>query len=90
MGLEKGAVCAWRDVKAQRRSEAEAAAAILGADIEFLDVGDYPLRIGEAVLDRLVDVYRELKPAFVLTHALRRSLQLRPFPRLPTLRRKRG
>ena len=58
------------DVKAQRRAEAEEAAAILGAEIEFLDVGDYPLRVGEAELHRLVDVYRELNPAFVLTHAL--------------------
>lgn len=30
------------DVKAQRRAEAEEAAAILGAEIEFFDVGDYP------------------------------------------------
>lgn len=58
------------DVKAQRRAEAEEAAAILGAEIEFLDAGDYPLRVGEAELDRLVDVYRALNPAFVLTHAL--------------------
>jgi 4-oxalomesaconate hydratase len=58
------------DVKAQRRAEAEEAAGILGAEIEFLDVGDYPLRVGEAVLERLVDVYREERPAFVLTHAL--------------------
>jgi 4-oxalomesaconate hydratase len=58
------------DVKAQRRAEAEEAAGILGATIEFLDVGDYPLRVDEAVLDRLVDVYREERPAFVLTHAL--------------------
>ncbi|MCJ2087780.1 PIG-L family deacetylase [Methylobacterium sp. E-005] len=58
------------DVKARRRAEAEEAAGILGAEIEFLDVGDYPLRVGEAVLDRLVDVYREERPAFVLTHAL--------------------
>src|SRR4051795_6997973 len=52
------------DVKAQRRAEAEEAASILGAEIEFLDVGDYPLRVGEVVLDRLVDVYREERPAF--------------------------
>ena len=58
------------DVKAQRRGEAERAAAILGAEIEFFDVGDYPLRANDAVLERLVDIYRELKPAFVLTHAL--------------------
>ncbi|SMD01691.1 PIG-L deacetylase family protein [Rhizobium sp. RU36D] len=58
------------DVKAQRRDEAERAAAILGAEIEFFDAGDYPLRSSEAMLDRLVDIYREVKPAFVLTHSL--------------------
>jgi 4-oxalomesaconate hydratase len=58
------------DVKAQRRDEAERAAAILGAEIEFFDAGDYPLRLSEAMLERMVDIYREVKPAFVLTHAL--------------------
>ncbi|MGF1621948.1 MAG: PIG-L deacetylase family protein [Rhodomicrobiaceae bacterium] len=58
------------DVKAQRREEAERAAQTLGASIEFLDAGDYPLRITEAMLDRVVDIYREVKPSFVLTHAL--------------------
>ncbi len=54
-GLEVGRR-APRRLKAQRRAEAEEAAAILGAEIEFFDVGDYP-RVGEAELDRLVDVY---------------------------------
>lgn len=58
------------EVKAQRRSESEKAAAILGADIEFFDAGDYPLRLTDAMLDRLVDIYREVKPSFVLTHAM--------------------
>jgi 4-oxalomesaconate hydratase len=58
------------DVKAQRKEEAERAAQILGAAIEFLDAGDYPLRITETMLDRVIDIYREEKPAFVLTHAL--------------------
>ncbi len=58
------------DVKAQRRDEAERAAAILGAEIEFFDAGDYPLRGTEAILDRLIDIYRELNPSFVLTHSL--------------------
>ncbi|MEZ5843862.1 MAG: PIG-L deacetylase family protein [Hyphomicrobiaceae bacterium] len=68
---------AWRkagvtldEVKAGRRSEAERAAAILGAEIEFFDCGDYPLRPTNAMLDRTVDIYRELNPSFVLTHAL--------------------
>ncbi|MGI3779125.1 MAG: PIG-L deacetylase family protein [Janthinobacterium lividum] len=55
--------------KAGRRAEAETAAAILGAEIEFFDAGDYPLRPTAAMLDRLVDIFRELRPAFVLTHA---------------------
>lgn len=59
------------DVKAQRRDEAERAAAILGAEIEFFDAGDYPLRASEEMLDRLVDIFREVKPAFVLTHSLK-------------------
>ena len=40
------------DVKAQRRDEAERAAAILGAEIEFFDAGDYPLRTTPEMLDR--------------------------------------
>ena len=58
------------EVKAGRRAEAEKAAAILGAEIEFFDCGDYPLRPTPEMLDRTIDIYRELKPAFVLTHAL--------------------
>ena len=58
------------DVKAQRHAESERAAAMLGAEIEFFDAGDYPLRVTEAMLDRLVDIYREVKPFFVLTHAM--------------------
>lgn len=58
------------DVKAQRRDEAERAAAVLGAEIEFFDAGDYPLHVTPAMLDRTIDIFREMKPAFVLTHAL--------------------
>jgi 4-oxalomesaconate hydratase len=66
----KKAGVALDEVKAQRRDEAERAAAILGAEIEFFDAGDYPLRATDAILDRLVDINRELNPAFVLTHSL--------------------
>jgi 4-oxalomesaconate hydratase len=58
------------EVKAQRREEAERAAAVLGAEVEFFDAGDYPLHTTPEMLERLVDIYRELKPAFVLTHSL--------------------
>ena len=58
------------EVKAQRKDEAERAAAMLGAEIEFMDAGDYPLRTTPAMLERAVDIFHALKPAFVLTHAL--------------------
>lgn len=58
------------EVKAQRRDEADRAAAVLGAEIEHFDGGDYPLRPTAEMLDRLIDIFREVKPAFVLTHAL--------------------
>lgn len=58
------------EVKRQRQEEAEVAAAILGASIRFYDAGDYPLIGTAALLDQLVDVYREINPSFVLTHAL--------------------
>ncbi len=56
-------------VKADRRDEARLAAGILGADIRFMDYGDYPLRVSDEALFELVDVYRELQPEFVLTHS---------------------
>ncbi len=59
-------------VKAERRREAEAAARILGvADIEFWDLGDYPIALDEAALHRLVDLYRRVRPTFILTHSRR-------------------
>lgn len=67
---------AWREgkqleeIKALRRDEASAAAGTLGAEIEFLDAGDYPLHETDETTDRLVHVYRELRPTTVLTHPL--------------------
>jgi 4-oxalomesaconate hydratase len=58
------------EVKAGRKDEAERAAAMLGAEIEFFDCGDYPLKPTEAMLDRTIDIFRKLQPTFVLTHAL--------------------
>ncbi len=59
-------------VKTERRKEAEAAAAHLGvADIQFWDLGDYPIALTQDSLFRLVDVYRALHPQFVLTHSER-------------------
>jgi 4-oxalomesaconate hydratase len=58
------------EIKEIRRAEAEAAASALGADIEFLDLGDYPLRESPDAVARLVDVYRRVQPTVVLTHPL--------------------
>jgi 4-oxalomesaconate hydratase len=77
MGERGESQFAWKEpdatlatVKGGRQGEAERAAAILGAEIEFFDAGDYPLRTTPAMLDRAIDVFRELKPSWVLTHAL--------------------
>ena len=57
-------------VKAERQKEAEAAAGQLGvADLQFWNLGDYPITLSDASLHRLVDVYRAIHPAFVLTHS---------------------
>lgn len=58
-------------VKAARREEAQQAADILGAEVEFFDLGDYPMRVSDEALMRLVDIYRELQPAFVLSHSVK-------------------
>jgi 4-oxalomesaconate hydratase len=58
-------------VKSARRKEAENAAAALGAhDIQFFDLGDYPLEMDRAAKDRLVDVMRQVQPRVMLTHSL--------------------
>ncbi len=57
-------------VKALRREEALAAAAVLGGEVEFFDCGDYPMNFTPLNLDRLVDIYRALEPRFILTHSL--------------------
>jgi 4-oxalomesaconate hydratase len=56
-------------VKADRRRESQAAADVLGAEVDFFDCGDYPLRVSDEALSRLADLYQSLQPAFVLTHA---------------------
>jgi 4-oxalomesaconate hydratase len=57
-------------VKAGRRLEAENAAAALGVhDIQFFDLGDYPLEVDRAAKDRLVNVIRAVQPDFMLSHS---------------------
>lgn len=57
-------------VKDARRAEAENAARALGvADLQFFDLGDYPLRVGPEAMDRLVSVIRKVQPAFMMSHS---------------------
>ncbi|HTS92422.1 MAG TPA: hypothetical protein VMG55_10505 [Stellaceae bacterium] len=43
-------------VKASRNEEAERAAAILGGELHLVDIGDYPMRVSEAHLERPVSL----------------------------------
>jgi len=57
-------------VKAERQKEAEAAAKVLGVhDIQFWDLGDYPITLFTESLFRMVDVMRATHPEFILTHS---------------------
>lgn len=56
-------------VKEIRREESTRAAGILGAEIRFFDSGDYPIQPTQQTIDTMVSEYRELQPAFVLTHS---------------------
>ncbi|BDG16349.1 PIG-L deacetylase family protein [Thermus brockianus] len=55
-------------VKAIRQEEASRAAAILGAEFVPLDLGDYPLRVEEKALGRLVEVLVDFAPDVLMTH----------------------
>jgi 4-oxalomesaconate hydratase len=67
---------AWREgrqlaeIKEIRRDEASRAADVLGASIEFLDAGDYPLPESGELVDAIVRCYRRVEPDVVLTHTL--------------------
>ncbi len=56
-------------VKEIRHGEALTAAAALGADFRSLDLGDYPLVVDAAAVERLTGLIRELEPHVVFTHA---------------------
>lgn len=56
------------NVKRIRHEEASKAAAVVGAEFQGFDLGDYPLEIGQEGLDKLVELLREYAPHVVLTH----------------------
>lgn len=57
------------NVKRARHTEAERAAAVLGAEFRCLDLGDYPLTITPTALDALVELLRQYAPTIVMTHS---------------------
>lgn len=57
-------------VKELRRGEATQAAGALGAAVEFLDAGDYPLPDTTELLHTLARRMRQLQPSIVLTHSV--------------------
>jgi len=57
-------------VKTERRKEAENAAKALNAyDIQFFDLGDYPLDMDRDAKFKLVDVIRKVQPEFMMSHS---------------------
>ena len=60
------------EIKTIRRREAENAASALEAhDIQFYDLGDYPLVVDQDAKFRLVDVMRNVNPSFISGFTLR-------------------
>ena len=56
------------EARETRAREAEEAASILGASIEFLDYGDYPLMIDRTRLESIARLIRQQRPDIILTH----------------------
>src|ERR1700740_2681881 len=48
--------------KQEGEKESERAAGILGAEIRFLDSGDYPIKASEETIHEMVVEYRKLQP----------------------------
>ena len=59
------------EVKERRHAEAVSAAEVLGAELLAFDANDYPLVETPELLDRLVKLYRHVRPTIVLTHTER-------------------
>jgi len=57
-------------VKNIRKTEAENAAKALNAqNIEFFDLGDYPLKFNDEAKFKLVDTIRKIQPSFMFSHS---------------------
>jgi LmbE family N-acetylglucosaminyl deacetylase len=67
-GDHKGAPAEAAVLAALRQEEAEQAAMVLGAAIEFLDIGDAGLGDDPASRQRLASLLRRVRPDLVITH----------------------
>ena len=56
------------NVKKIRHDEATTAAEAVGGSFECFDLGDYPLRVDDEALQRLIELLRDFGPDVVLTH----------------------
>lgn len=56
------------NVKRVRHEECARAAAAIGASFVPFDLGDYPLEVPAAAIERLVEVMREVRPDVLITH----------------------
>ena len=56
-------------VKSHRHAEALAASTILGAEFIPMDLGDYPLEVSGASMQKLASIYVEKRPDVLLVHA---------------------
>ena len=56
------------NVKRIRHEQATEASEIIGAHFECLDLGDYPLRLTDEAIDRVVEVLRQFAPEVIMTH----------------------
>jgi len=58
------------EVKSIRKKEAENAAKALNVhDLQFFDLGDYPLELDREAKFKLVDLVRAVQPSFMLSHS---------------------
>lgn len=68
--LWKDASMTMERAKVARRDEAQQAGAILGVhDMQFFDLGDYPMRTSVDDIERLADIYQAIRPDWLLTHS---------------------
>jgi 4-oxalomesaconate hydratase len=67
-GLWKQPAMTLETVKRQRHDQATHAAGLLGAQIRFLDAGDYPLRATDELYNQVVDTMRQVQPDLIMTH----------------------